>query len=85
MAAAQDLENITDYLFEKTPGNATRLVRKLYEAPSALRTFPNRGRLGRIKGPRELVVPSSPFIVIYRVTRGTVNIVRILHGAQKWP
>ena len=84
-AAAQDLENIIDYLLEKTPGHAARLVRKLYEAPSALKAFPKRGRPGKKKGTRELVIPSLPFIVIYRATPATVNIVRILNGAQKWP
>ncbi len=28
-AAASDLENIADYLFEKTPQNAARLIREI--------------------------------------------------------
>jgi len=84
-AAAQDLENITDYLLEKTPAHAARLIRKLYDAPTALKSLPKRGRPGRKKGTRELVIPSVPFIVIYRATPTAVTIVRILHGAQKWP
>jgi hypothetical protein len=61
------------------------VARKLYEASSTLKSFPNRGRIGRKKGTRELVIPSSPFIVIYRVTGTAVDIVRILHGGQKCP
>lgn len=76
-AAADDLERITDYLFEKIPENAAQLIRKIYNAPSALETFPNRGRQGKKQGARELVIPSLPWIVVY--------IVRILHGAQDWP
>ncbi|MDQ1390653.1 MAG: hypothetical protein QOF56_4107 [Acidobacteriaceae bacterium] len=30
--AAEDLENIANYLFEKTPENAPRLVREIYNA-----------------------------------------------------
>jgi|ERR1700680_259161 len=63
MAAALDLENITDYLLEKTPGNAARLVRKLYEAPSALKAFPNRGRPGRKRGDTRV---GGPIFVLHR-------------------
>ncbi len=69
-AAADDLENIANYLFEKTPENAARLIRELYDAPSTLKSFPNRGRAGKKEGTRELV---------------TVHIVRILHSSQDWP
>jgi plasmid stabilization system protein ParE len=26
-----------------------------------------------------------PFVVVYRVTKNAVEIVRLLHGAQRWP
>ena len=32
-AAADDLEAIAEYLFEKSPRNAPQLIRKIYEAP----------------------------------------------------
>ena len=35
-AAANDLENIADYLFEKTPENAPRLIREICGAVLAL-------------------------------------------------
>jgi plasmid stabilization system protein ParE len=39
-AAADDLENIANYLFEKTPENAARLIREIYAAPITLKDFP---------------------------------------------
>ena len=42
--AAEDLARITDYLFDETPQHAARIIRSLYSAISALRSFPNRGR-----------------------------------------
>jgi len=42
--AANDLERITDYLFEHTPARAADLVREIYDAPMALLAFPQRGR-----------------------------------------
>jgi hypothetical protein len=34
--AADDLERISDYLFEETPTHAPELVRAIYKAPNAL-------------------------------------------------
>jgi len=83
--AADDLETIADYLFERTPENAARLIREVCEATFALRIYPNRGRTGKKSGSRELVLPSLPYVVVYKVASDVVHIVRILHGAQDWP
>jgi plasmid stabilization system protein ParE len=53
-AAADDLDHIANYLFEKTPENAARLIREIYNAPTSLKSFPNRGRAGKKQGTREL-------------------------------
>jgi addiction module RelE/StbE family toxin len=84
-AAANDLENIANYLFEQTPENAARLIREIYDTPSSLKTFPNRGRAGKKEGTRELVMPSLPYIIVYLVRGDTVHIVRVLHSSQDWP
>ena len=83
--AADDLERIADYLLNHTPGRAPELVRAVYDAPSALLTFPNRGRLGKKEGTRELVLSPLPYIVVYAVRGDVIFVVRILHGAQNWP
>jgi toxin ParE1/3/4 len=48
-------------------------------------TFPHRGRPGKKENTRELVLSPLPYIVVYRIAGDAVNILRILHGAQKWP
>ena len=83
--AAADLERIADYLFENTPARAADLVRAVYAAPSALTEFPYRGRPGKKEGTRELVLSPLPYILVYTVTGSVIHVVRILHGAQKWP
>jgi plasmid stabilization system protein ParE len=59
-AAADDLENIANYLFEKTPENAGRLIREIYDVPSTLKSFPNRGRPGKKQGTPHRY--ESPFV-----------------------
>jgi toxin ParE1/3/4 len=60
-------------------------MRSLCDAVSCLKTYPNRGRAGKKPGTRELVVRSSPYVVVYQVSGEIVYVARILHGAQKWP
>jgi len=83
--AATDLERITDYLFQNAPERAAELARGIYNAPAALLTFPYRGRAGKKEGTRELVLSSLPYVVVYQITGEVIHVVRILHGAQKWP
>lgn len=83
--AADDLERITDYLFENVPERAPELIRTIYDAPAALLTFPHRARSGKKEGTRELVLTALPYIVVYRIKGEVIEILRILHGAQKWP
>lgn len=46
---------------------------------------PKRGRSGRIAGSRKLVIPGLPFIVAYRITETSIDILAIIHAAQRWP
>lgn len=43
------------------------------------------GRLGRVRGTREPPVAGTKFVLIYRVQADRITILRLLHGAQRWP
>ena len=47
-------------------------------------TFPNRGRMGRRVGTRELVLTPLPYIAVYRVKESAIEILQIRHAAQDW-
>lgn len=83
--AADDLEAITDYLFENAPEHAERIVRTLYHAAPSLVEFPYRGRPGRKEGTQELLLLPLPYVIVYNVQADIIHIVRILHAAQNWP
>lgn len=84
-AAADDLEGIAEYLFEKSPGTAPQLIRKIYEAPSTLKNYPNLGRPGKKEGTRELVLAPLPYVIVYQLRDEAAYVLRILHAAQDWP
>jgi toxin ParE1/3/4 len=57
----------------------------VFDAANSLDVMPSRGRVGRIPGTRELVVPGLPYIVLYEVADMAVQILHIYHGARNWP
>lgn len=83
--AAADFTAIIRYIRNDNPSAALQVARAIYNAIAQLNTFPNRGRPGRVNGTRELLLQNLPFIVVYRVKENLVEIVRLLHGAQRWP
>jgi toxin ParE1/3/4 len=83
--AAADLEQISDYLFELNSEIAAATIRRIYDLAAELKQFPNRGRPGRKEGTRELVLISLPYLIVYEVAGQSVRILRVLHGARRWP
>ena len=83
--AAEDLERISDYIADDRPESARSIALHIVRTVDSLDTFPNRGRPGRVEGTRELILAPLPFIAVYEVHDGEVQILRLLHGAQKWP
>ncbi|MGA3083002.1 MAG: type II toxin-antitoxin system RelE/ParE family toxin, partial [Terracidiphilus sp.] len=47
--------------------------------------MPYSGRIGRVNGTREAVVPRTSYIVVYQVSAQAVEILGIWHGARQWP
>jgi plasmid stabilization system protein ParE len=43
------------------------------------------GRIGEIKGTRELVISGTPYIVAYRVRDTQIEVLFVQHGARDWP
>jgi toxin ParE1/3/4 len=46
---------------------------------------PQIGRPGRVSGTREFVITKTPYIVPYRVRNDALEILRVYHGARRWP
>jgi toxin ParE1/3/4 len=67
------------------PAAARRVVQRIKSSVARLRTFPLSGRTGRVPGSLELVITHLQFIVVYRVSDQTVEILRVFHTSQDWP
>ena len=83
--ALQDLVAAGEYIAQENPQAAQRIAARVQEAVEHLREHPNLGRPGRLSDTKELVVSGTPFIVVYWIKTGAVQILRLLHHAQRWP
>lgn len=83
--AQADRDEIFDYIEADSPQAAVAVDEGIVEQVERLARFPELGRPGRVEGTRELVIPRTPYIAAYRVRGRTVRILRVLHGARRWP
>jgi toxin ParE1/3/4 len=86
-SARRDYRNIIEWLADRNLAAADRIADAIERAVANLADMPQIGRIGRVPGTRELVVPRTPYVVIYQIddTDDRILLLRMLHGAQKWP
>lgn len=80
--AIADLDGIRDYIRDRNPKAARRIVATLIDAADRLMAFPNLGKPGPKPGLRTLVVPRTRFLIDYRTTGECVEIVAVTHAAR---
>ncbi len=84
-AASRDLDLVEEYIGRDTPGAAIDRILEIIRHVSMLAEHPGIGRPGRVESTRELVIAGLPYVVAYVHEGDTVIVLRVLHGAMKWP
>ena len=84
-AATRDLEAVENYISRDNPSAAIDTVLKIIAHLAVLAEHPGMGRPGRVEGTRELVITGLPYVVPYIHHDDRVVVLRVLHGAMKWP
>jgi toxin ParE1/3/4 len=83
--AARDLAKIGDWIADRSPSAAKRVIGRIWRRTQSLATSPMLGRTGRVAGTRELVVGRYPYIVVYRVGREWIDVIAVMHSSRRWP
>jgi toxin ParE1/3/4 len=84
--AIEDLTSLRAHIAQDDPVAARGVVLHIiHNIEQLLPDNPQMGRPGRVPGTRELVIPKTPFIVPYRLQRNVIQILRVYHGASRWP
>jgi addiction module RelE/StbE family toxin len=83
--ALADLDLIQDYIAERNPPAASKLINDILDRTDKLLSVnPEIGRAGRVTGTRELILVGTSYVVAYRL-KETVEILAVMHGAREWP
>jgi toxin ParE1/3/4 len=83
--AQADLAELVAFIAADDPAAAYRVHDAIILKVALLLRHPDIGRPGRVRGTRELVVTGTPYIVAYRAVADLVTVLRVLHGARRWP
>jgi addiction module RelE/StbE family toxin len=83
--ALDDRIEIFHYIASDSVAVAIKVDNAIEEAALRLIDFPESGRMGRVTGVRELVVPASPYLLAYSIHGDVVRVLRVLHAARQWP
>ena len=82
--AERNIERILDRIAFDNRTAAVDIKQRVDEVIDMALQQPYMFRLGRVPGTREIVAHPN-YIVVYRVLIEHIEIVRVLHAAQKYP
>lgn len=80
--ARAELIDILAHITQESPSGAARIHAQILHSISFLTDWPEIGRPGR-RGYRELVIPHTPYVVLFRRTPEVVIVVRVLHASRR--
>ncbi len=85
--AEDDYDWQIEYIRARNPSAALEQDERIERQIDALAELPEKGRAGRIKGTRELIIQGTPFVAVYRVRPRLqrIEILLLLHHAQRCP
>jgi toxin ParE1/3/4 len=84
--ALDDLAALHDFIAQDNPSAAQRTAARVVDTvEQLLPEHPHIGRAGRVPGTRELAIAGTPYVVPYRIRQGVLQMLRVYHGARKWP
>ena len=80
-----DIDGAFDYIAADSPRAAETVIERIVQALEGLPDMPHRGRLGRVPGTRELIIPRTSYIAVYEIIDQWVSVTRVVHSHQDWP
>jgi len=83
--ALRHLDAILSYIARDSLKAAALQIARIENSIELLERFPHMGHEGRAKATLELVVPTTSYIVVYRLKQDEIQILSVLHGKQRRP
>jgi toxin ParE1/3/4 len=84
-SAQLDVNGIWDFIEVRNPDAAELVSSEILRTVEGLLQFPKRGKPGRVKETRELVISGLPYVAVYLLTKKNVVILQVLHLQTHYP
>jgi antitoxin ParD1/3/4/toxin ParE1/3/4 len=86
-SAQVDVREIVDYVADRSPQNAIKVVQRLYDEFDRIADLPGIGHTREeLKDDTLRVTTVYNYLIIYDPTRKPLEILRVVHGARElWP
>lgn len=84
-SAQLDLADVHEFISRDNPAAAARLRARILASFRLLAEFPKAGRQTADETARLQPVPGTNYVILYELGPAVVHILRILHGAMRWP
>lgn len=82
--ALADISEAQEYISRENPDAAHTVAQRVWDAARQLQDHPEIGRPGHVSGTREWIVNATPYLIVYRATDDSVEILRVWHSKRNW-
>jgi toxin ParE1/3/4 len=82
--AERDLDEIADYLADRNPTAAVRVLENLLEKFLLLSQNPLLGELRSDLPKKPRCFSAGKYVILYQPTSNGIEIARVIHGARDW-
>lgn len=85
LGARADLQEIGEYIGQRNPRGANRVMAAVHQSVALVGKFPRRGRKQKAKGVRKAGTGKYPYNIYYRIDEqaGQIVILQIRHAARR--
>jgi toxin ParE1/3/4 len=83
--ALSEIDAIFDYIAKDNPSAAADVLAAIAEAVELLALYPRKSRRTQQRGLRAIPLSGYPYIVFFKIKRGELEVVHVLHGARRHP
>lgn len=79
-----DLDGAQTYIARENPFAAQAVAERILVAVHRLAEEPYVGPVGIVPATRHWVVPRTPYLLVYRVSDASIEVLRVWHSRRDW-
>jgi len=81
--AIDDIWSIYNYIARDSINSAAKILNRIYKTCLTIQLFPEAGRKSRVADIYEFVIPTTRYILVYKVVNSRIEVIAVLHSSKK--